>query len=148
LSPPAVTALARTESPNSTAATKLFPYLPYRFLVPLLAWGTIDANDPHCAVVKGTGMLGAESLKRWTMSSVSRWKRLMSPQGVFQVPKSCASLSDAATSDSSRSSGVAFLAMYSHPGRSSSPWFCGTRRQRSSAQKTARAVGTDSADQW
>ena len=134
LSPPAVTALARTESPNSTTATKLFPYLPYRFLVPLFAWGTMDASEPHCAVVKGTGMLGASSLKRWTMSSVSRWKRLMSPQGVFQVPKSCASLSDAAASDSSRSSAVAFFAMYSHPGSSSSLASCGTRRQRSSPQ--------------
>ena len=36
-SPPAVTALARTESPNSIAATKLFPYLPYRCRITLLA---------------------------------------------------------------------------------------------------------------
>jgi len=32
--PPAVTARARTLSPNSTAATKLLPEVPYIFLVP------------------------------------------------------------------------------------------------------------------
>jgi hypothetical protein len=32
------------------------------------------------------------------MSSSSRWNRLMSPHGVFQVPKSRGSLSEAATS--------------------------------------------------
>ncbi len=33
-SPPAVTALACTFSPNSTTATKLFPLVPYHFFVP------------------------------------------------------------------------------------------------------------------
>ncbi len=33
LSPPAVTALARTVLPNSTTATKLLPLVPYHFLV-------------------------------------------------------------------------------------------------------------------
>jgi hypothetical protein len=31
--PSAVTALARTRSPNSTTATKLFPLVPYHFFV-------------------------------------------------------------------------------------------------------------------
>ena len=51
--------------------------------------------------VKPTGMLGPASLNGWTMSPVRRWNRLMSPHGVFHVPKSAASLSDAAASDCS-----------------------------------------------
>ena len=54
--------------------------------------------SPSVADVKPTGMLGPASLNGCTMSSVRRWKRLMSPHGVFQVPKSAVSLSDAATS--------------------------------------------------
>jgi hypothetical protein len=40
-----------------------------------------------CEEVKPTGMLGAESLNAGAMSSFRRSKRLMSPQGVFQVAK-------------------------------------------------------------
>ena len=43
---------------------------------------------PTCDEVNGTGMLGAESLNGCTMSPVSRWKRLILPHGVFQLPKS------------------------------------------------------------
>ena len=57
-----------------------------------------EASEPHRAEVKPTGMLGPASLNGWTMSPVRRWKRLMSPHGVFQVPKSAVSLSDAAAS--------------------------------------------------
>jgi hypothetical protein len=60
-----------------------------------------DASEPHCALVNGTGMLGAVSSKWGTRSSDRRWKRLMSPHGVRQVPKSAASRSDAAASAAS-----------------------------------------------
>ena len=56
-------------------------------------------------------MLGAASLNGWTMSPVTRWKRLMSPHGVFHVPKSAASLSDAVASAWSSCSGVAVVAL-------------------------------------
>ena len=101
LSPPAVTARARTLSPNSTTATKLLPLVPYHFFVPGYARAPNDASDPQVADGNATGMLGPESLNGCTMSPVRRWKRLMSPHGVFQVPKSAANLSDAATSDCS-----------------------------------------------
>src|SRR5438093_2611122 len=97
----------RTRSPNSTTATKLFPLVPYIFLVPLYVRAPKDASEPHREEVKPTGMLGPASLNGWTISPVRRWNRLMSPQGVFQLPKSLASLSDAADSAcSSRSAGV------------------------------------------
>src|SRR5439155_14518068 len=55
-------------------------------------------------------MLGPPSLKGWTMSSVRRWKRLILPHGVFHVPKSVVSLSDALESDiSSRAAGTLLL---------------------------------------
>ena len=56
--------------------------------------------NPSVPTVNGTGMLGPASLNGCTMSSVRRWKRLMSPHGVFQVPKSAVSLSEAAASAS------------------------------------------------
>ena len=99
LSPPAVTALACTVLPNSTTATKLFPLVPYHFLVPGYARAPKEASEPHCAEGKPTGMLGPASLNGWTRSPVRRWNRLMSPHGVFQLPKSAWSLSDAAASD-------------------------------------------------
>ena len=102
LSPPAVTARARTFSPNSTTATKLFPLVPYHFFAPGYGRAPKDASEPHTAEVKPTGMLGPASLNGWTMSPVSRWNRLMSPQGVFQLPKSATSLSDASESDCSK----------------------------------------------
>ena len=52
-----------------------------------------EASDPQRDEVKPTGMLGPASSNGWTMSPVRRWKRLMSPHGVFQLPKSRASLS-------------------------------------------------------
>ena len=93
-------------------------------------------------------MLGPASLNGWTMSPVSRWKRLMSPHGVFQVPKSAASLSDAAASASQpllrRSPSFAMYSSAETPAlRASAP----TRRPSSSPQKTASDVGTDVADQ-
>src|SRR5438552_180146 len=63
------------------------------------------------AEVKPTGMLGPASVNGCTMSSVRRWKRLISPHGVFQVPKSAASLSDAADRDRSSCAGVALPAI-------------------------------------
>jgi hypothetical protein len=90
--PPALTALARTDSsPNSTTATKLLPVVPYIFLV----WkvrAPKDASEPHRAEVKPTGMLGPASSNGCTMSPVRRWKRLISPHGVFQVPKSLSAI--------------------------------------------------------
>src|SRR5437764_15138175 len=83
--PPAVTALARTVFPNSTTATKLFPLVPYHFFVPGYARAPNDASDPHVADGNPTGMLGPASLNGWTISPVSRWNRLISPHGVFQL---------------------------------------------------------------
>src|SRR4249920_4001471 len=99
-------------SPNSTTATKLLPLVPYHFLVPLCGVAANDASDPQRDDVKPTGMLGPASLNGWTMSPVSRWNRLMSPHGVFHLPKSAASLSDAAASACSCSSSVALFTMY------------------------------------
>src|SRR6185436_20704274 len=98
LSPPAVTALAFTLSPNSTTATKLLPLVPYHFFVFLYGRAPNDASEPHRDDVNPTGMLGPESLNGCTMSSVRRWKRLMSPHGVRHDPKSAASLSTAVAS--------------------------------------------------
>src|SRR5580704_1950651 len=137
LSPPAVTARARTRSPNSTTATKLFPLVPYHFLVPGYARAPKDASDPQAEEVKATGMLGPASLNGWTMSPVRRWNRLMSPQGVFQLPKSACSLSDATASDSRRSSGRA-LPMSSKPILLEPSW-----RLSSVPQNTASDVATD-----
>src|SRR5215471_5560589 len=98
LSPPAVTARARTVLPNSTTATKLLPLVPYHFFVPGYARAPNDASEPHWADGNATGMLGPASLKGCTISPVRRWKRLISPHGVFHEPKSACSLSEAATS--------------------------------------------------
>ena len=95
LSPPAVTALARIFGLNSTTATKLFPLVPYHFFVPGYARAPNEASEPQNEYVNPTGMLGPESLNGWTMSPVKRWKRLMSPQGVFHDPKSAVNLSEA-----------------------------------------------------
>ena len=43
-----------------------------------------EASEPQRDEVKPTGMLGPASSNGWTMSPVRRWKRLMSPHGVFQ----------------------------------------------------------------
>ncbi len=109
LSPPAVTARARTLSPNSTTATKLLPLVPYHFFVLGYARAPNDASDPHSDEVNGTGMLGLLSSKCELMLSSSRWNRLMSPQGVFQLPKSRVSRSDAAASDCTSAPGAAPL---------------------------------------
>src|SRR3954451_21690662 len=95
LSPPAETARARTLSPNSTTDTKLLPLVPYHFFVPGYGRAANDASEPTVAAENGTGMLGPASLNGCAMSPVKRWKRLMSPHGVFHVPKSAVSLSDA-----------------------------------------------------
>ena len=63
--------LARTRSPNSTTATKLFPPVPYHF-VPGYARAPNEASDPHTADVKPMGVVGPASLKGCTMSPVSR----------------------------------------------------------------------------
>src|SRR5262249_937590 len=93
--PPAVTARARTRSPNSTTATKLLPVLPYIFFVFGYVRAPNEASDPQRDDVKPTGILGFASSYGGAMSSVRRWKRLTSPHGVFHVPKSAVSLSDA-----------------------------------------------------
>jgi hypothetical protein len=72
LSPPAVTARARTRSPNSTTATKLLPLVPYHFLVPGYARAPNEASDPQRDEVKATGMLGFASSNCWTMSPLLR----------------------------------------------------------------------------
>src|SRR5580704_3975263 len=142
LSPPAVTARARTRSPNSTTATKLFPLVPYHFLVPGYARAPKDASDPQAEEVKATGMLGPASLNGCTMSPLRRWNRLMSPQGVFQLPKSACSLSEAAASDSRSCSGDTLLPRSptaTPPLLTSAP----NRRRTSSPQNTASDVGTE-----
>ena len=104
--------------------------MPYIFLVPLYVRAPNDASEPQRDEVKPTGMLGPASLNGWTMSPVRRWNRLMSPHGVFQLPKSLASLSDAVDNAcSSRCGGV------------SAP-----TRPICSPQYTASDVGTDVTD--
>src|SRR3954462_15790174 len=88
LSPPAVTARARTLSPNSTTATKLLPLVPYHFFVFGYGRAPNDARDPHRDEVNGTGMLAPASSKLRAMLSFRRWKRLMFTHGVFHEPKS------------------------------------------------------------
>ena len=56
---------------------------------------------------------GHRVVERLHDASVSRWKRLMSPQGVFQLPKSLSSISDAVASACSRSDAEVRVAMYS-----------------------------------
>src|SRR6185436_1356779 len=143
LSPPAVTALAFTLSPNSTTATKLLPLVPYHFFVFLYGRAPNDASEPHRDDVNPTGMLGPASSNGCTMSSVRRWKRLMLPHGVFHEPKSAVSESDAATSASRRCCGVVRFAMYSSIATPSSLASRRTRRPISSPQNTATDVGTD-----
>jgi hypothetical protein len=46
LSPPALTALARTRGPNSTTATKLFPWSPYQRFDPLRGAAFDEASEP------------------------------------------------------------------------------------------------------
>src|ERR1041384_1621116 len=70
-----------------------------------------EAGRPRRDELNPAGMLGPESLNGWTMSPVSRWNRLISPQGVFQVPKSDWSRSDAAARACRRCSGVRPWAM-------------------------------------
>src|SRR6476469_7589132 len=81
------------------------------------------------------------------MSAVKRWYRLISPHGVFQLPKSDASLSEAAASAPRSCSPEAFETMYSSgliPALRASAVTC---RPISSPQYTASDVGTDSVDQ-
>src|ERR671916_46988 len=99
-------ALARTFLPNSTTATKLLPAVPYHLFVVRVGCAPNDARDPQFPEVNPTGILGSASLKGCAMSPVSRWKRLISPQGVCQFPKSAASLSDARASASVNCTGV------------------------------------------
>src|SRR5438477_5018379 len=81
----------------------------YHFFVPGYSCAPNAASEPQNDDVNPTGMLGAASLKGWTRSPVSRWKRLMSPQGVFHVPKLAASLSEASASDCRRTSGTTLV---------------------------------------
>src|SRR5687768_16226925 len=107
-------AIARTLSaPNSTTATKLLPLVPYHFFVPGFGLAPNDASEPHREDVKPTGMLGPESLNGCTMSPVRRWKRLMSPHGVFHDPKFAVSVSEAAARAPRSCAGVARFAMKS-----------------------------------
>ena len=53
-----------------------------------------EASEPQRAEVKGTGMLGAASLNGWTIAGEMRWKRLISPHGTCQLPKSRSSRVD------------------------------------------------------
>ena len=110
-SPPAVTATARTLSPNSTTATKLFPLVPYQRRVPFRGAAPKEARDPHRAEVNATGVLGASSSKTRSMSPVRRWNRLISPQGVRQSPKSPSRRSNASARASTRTDAAAGAAM-------------------------------------
>src|ERR1051326_9639598 len=91
-------------------------------------------------------MLGCASLNGWTISPVSRWKRLISPDGVSHFPKSNCSLSQAAASavwscaggTLERASSVA-AGLSAPPPRRPPP----ARRRSSFAQKIATDVGTD-----
>jgi hypothetical protein len=107
LAPPAVTAIARSVSPNSTAATKLLPELPYHFFVPGQGRAPNEASEPQMPLVNGTARLGWSSSKRGSIRSSMRWKRLTSPHGVFQVPNTCVSVSEAAWSVRRRSPAAA-----------------------------------------
>ena len=88
-------------------------------------------------------MLGAESSNFGAISSLMRWKRLISPHGVCQLPKSWLSFVVAATSDWRRSPSVARSMTYVSADiaapRASAP----TRLKRSSPQKTASDVGME-----
>ena len=55
LSPPAVTARARTRLPNSTTATKLLPLVPYQRFVPGFCDAPNEASEPQLFEVKPTG---------------------------------------------------------------------------------------------
>src|SRR4029077_96958 len=97
---------ARTLSPNSTTATKLFPLVPYHRFV--LAYGRApnEASDPQTDEVNGTATLGRASSKWGAIASSSRWNRLISPHGVRHVPKSAVRRAVAAASDASSSASV------------------------------------------
>src|SRR4051812_10478366 len=92
-------------------------------------------------------MLGAASVNGCTMAGLIRWKRLISPHGVFQEPNCCVNRSDAAASAASFTCGVVWFnnteSVETHAPRPAGP----ARRPNSSPQKTARLVGTDAADQ-
>src|SRR5688500_28469 len=140
--------IARTLSaPNSTTATKLLPLVPYHFFVPGFGLAPNEASDPHRADVNPTGMLGALSLNGCTMSPVRRWKRLISPHGVFQLPKFNASVSDATARACKRSAAVARRMAYSIDEIRSRVAARATLRSSSSAQNTASDVATELADQ-
>src|ERR1700679_651652 len=81
------------------------------------------------------------------MSPVRRWKRLISPHGVFHVPKSAASLSDAAESDCRSCSADALLAMYSSAESPDLFASSATCRRMPSPQKTASDVGMEATPQ-
>ena len=136
-------ARARTLSPNSITATKLLPLVPYHFFVPGYARAANDASDPHLDDVNGTGILGAASSNLGAMSSLMRWKRLISPHGVCQRPKSWLSLAVAATSDWRRSLSVARSMTYVSADVDSSRASGPRRLRTSSPQKTASDVGME-----
>ena len=75
-----------------------------------------EASEPQLAEAKPTGQLGLLSSYCWSTSPLMRWKRLISPQGVCQVPKSAVSLLDARCSEARRSSGVKLCVMKSTTG--------------------------------
>src|SRR5260370_22378116 len=88
-------------------------------------------------------MLCREWLNGWRMSPVSRWNRLISPHGVFQLPNSAWSLSDAAASDCSIcSAGTLLMSPTEVKGVLLEP----SGRRISSPQNTASDVGTDVTD--
>ena len=76
-----------------------------------LRFAAKDASEPQVAAVNSTGILGPASVNGWTMSSVNRWNRLMSPHGVCHFPKSVASLSDAVAKAATSCCGFALDAM-------------------------------------
>src|SRR5262249_39053495 len=106
-----------------------------------------EASEPHCDEVKGTGRLGLESSKVCTMDPSLRWKRLISPQGTLQLPKSCVNFPEASPSDVSFCATLVRSAMLYHTDIQASFAGCEDTCQRASPQKTASDVGAESSAQ-
>ena len=71
-----------------------------RFVVPCCV-APKAASDPHVPDAKPMGRLGFESSNSPFTLPLNRWNRLISPQGVSQVPKARASFMTTRSSASS-----------------------------------------------
>ena len=88
------------------------PVEPYQRFVPGQGCAPNDASEPQVPLVNGTARLGSASSKCGSMRSSRRWNRLISPHGVFHVPNSRVSVSEAAVRAVSSVSAPARVAMY------------------------------------